>query len=109
MNQTACAVFLVTASSEEEAKKIAHLLLEKRKAACVNIVPGVISSYWWKGKLESASESLLIIKSKASLADEIVEMVKSVHSYQVPEIVALPIIAGNPDYLAWIGDEVRGG
>ena len=109
MSQTAYAVFLVTAGSPEEAQKIAGLLLERRKVACVNILPGVSSSYWWKGKLESASESLLIIKSKASLSDEIVKLVKSVHSYQVPEIIALPIIGGNPDYLAWIGAEVREG
>ena len=109
VKQTAYAVFLVTASSEEEAKKIARLLLEQRKAACVNIVPGVSSSYWWKGKLESASESLLIVKSKASLSDEIVRLVKGAHSYQAPEIIALPIIGGNPEYLAWIDAEVSEG
>jgi periplasmic divalent cation tolerance protein len=99
-------VVLVTSSSEEEAHKVAELLLVKRKAACVNIVPGVDASFWWQGKLESARESLLIIKTRASLLNEIIGLVKSVHSYEVPEIIALPIIGGNEDYLKWIDDEV---
>lgn len=78
-----------------------------RKAACVNIVPGVDSSFRWQGKLDSAQESLLIIKTRASLLPEIIEMVKSAHSYSVPEIIALPIIGGNQDYLNWIDDKVK--
>jgi len=107
MKQTGKVVILVTTSTEAEAHKIAELLLTKRKAACVNIVPRVDSSFWWQGKLDSAQESLLIIKTKVSLLPEIIEMVKSVHSYEVPEIIALPIIGGNEDYLKWIDDEVR--
>ncbi len=99
-------VVLVTTSSEPEARKIAELLLSRRKAACINIVPRVDSSFWWQDKLESARESLLIIKTKASLLSEIVELVKSVHSYEVPEIIALPIVGGNEDYLKWINGEV---
>jgi len=109
VSQNEFALFLVTASSVEEAQKISSLLLEQRKAACVNILPGVSSSYWWKGKIETASETLLIIKSRASLSDEIVKLVKHAHSYSVPEVIALPIISGNPDYLAWIGAEVPEG
>lgn len=108
MNQDEYAVFLVTASSPEEAAKLANLLLERHLAACVNILPAVDSSYWWKGNLESARESLLIIKSKASLGERIVSLVKEAHSYQVPEVIALPIIGGNPDYLAWIDSEAGG-
>jgi periplasmic divalent cation tolerance protein len=67
----------------------------------------VDSSFWWQGKLDSAQESLLIIKTGASLISEIIELVKSVHSYEVPEIIALPIIGGNEDYLKWIDDEVE--
>jgi periplasmic divalent cation tolerance protein len=100
-------VIFVTTSSEPEAHKIAELLLTKRKAACVNIVPKVESSFWWQGKLEAAEESLLIIKTKASLLAEIVSLVKAAHSYEVPEIIVLPIIGGNEDYLKWIDDEVR--
>ena len=107
MKETGKIVILVTTSSEPEAHKIADLLLSRRKAACVNIVPKVESSFWWQGKLDSAKESLLIIKTEASLLSEIVDLVKTAHSYEVPEIIALPIIGGNVDYLKWIGDEVR--
>ncbi len=100
-------VVFVTAGTEEEAGNIAELLLEQRKAACVNIVPGVDSLFWWQGKLDSAQESLLIIKTKASLLPEIVELVKGIHSYEVPEIIAMPIIGGNEDYLKWIDSEVK--
>lgn len=107
MKETGKIVIFVTTSSEEEARKVAELLLGQRKAACINIVPRVDSSFWWQGKLDSARESLLIIKTRASLLPEIIEMVKSVHSYEVPEIIALPIIGGSEDYLKWIDDEIR--
>jgi len=95
-------VVLITASSEEEALKIAESLVNEKKAACVNIVPGVDSVFRWEGKLDSARESLLLVKTKASLFPEIVELVKRMHSYEVPEIIALPIIAGSEDYLKWL-------
>ena len=100
-------VVFVTAGTEEEALNVAELLLDQRKAACVNIVPKVDSLFWWQGKLDSAQESLLIIKTVASLLPEIVELVKGVHSYEVPEIIAMPIIGGNEDYLKWIDSEVE--
>lgn len=81
-------VLLVTATSSEEAHKIANELLNRRKAACVNIVPGVNSLFWWQGKLDSAYENLLIIKTKASLLNEIVALVTQIHSYDVPEVIA---------------------
>jgi periplasmic divalent cation tolerance protein len=95
-------VVLITTSSEEEAHKIAELLVNGRKAACVNIVPRVDSLFWWKGKLDSARESLLLVKTKASLLPAIISLVKEIHSYEVPEIIALPIIAGSEDYLKWL-------
>jgi periplasmic divalent cation tolerance protein len=107
MKDTGKIVILVTTSSDAESHKIADLLLSKRKAACVNIVPAVESSFWWQGKLDSARESLLIIKTKASLLPKIVDLVKTAHSYELPEIIALPIVGGNEDYLKWIDDEVR--
>lgn len=100
-------VLFITTASAEEAQRIADVLVKARKAACVNIVPGVNSLFWWQGKLDSAKECLLIVKSKASVLDEIVNLVKEHHSYDVPEIIALPIIGGNPDYLEWIGNEVK--
>ena len=107
MKQTGKVVIFITTGTEAEAHKIAELLLGQKKAACVNIVPRVESSFWWQGKLDSAWESLLIIKTKASLLTEIIELVKSVHSYEVPEIIAFPIIGGSEDYLKWIDDEVK--
>jgi periplasmic divalent cation tolerance protein len=98
-------VVFVTTSSEEEAEKIARLLLEKKKAACVNVIPRVNSRFWWQGKLDSAQESLLIIKTRADLMPDLVDMVKKSHSYTIPEIVALPIVAGSEDYLHWIDQE----
>ena len=102
-------IVFITTVTEGESHNIADLILSRRKAACVNIVPRVDSLFWWQGKLDSAQESLLIIKTKASLLPEIVNLVKGAHSYQVPEIVAVPIISGNEDYLKWIDSEVREG
>ena len=102
MKETDKIVALITTSSEEEARKIAELLVNGTKAACVNIVPAVDSVFWWEDKLDSARESLLLVKTKASLFPEIVELVKRMHSYEVPEIIALPIIAGSEDYLKWL-------
>ena len=100
-------VIFITVGSDGEAKKIANILLNQRKVACVNVLPKVRSLFWWQDKLDSAQESLLIVKTRASLLSEIVSMVREVHSYDVPEVIALPIIGGNPDYLEWIGKEVK--
>jgi len=102
MKETDRIVVLITTGSEEEAHKIAESLVNRKKAACVNIVPRVDSLFWWEGKFDSVQESLLIVKTKASLFPEIVELVKRVHSYEVPEIIALPIVAGSEDYLTWL-------
>jgi periplasmic divalent cation tolerance protein len=107
MKETGKIVIFVTASSEKEAHKIADVLLSRRKAACVNIVPRVDSYFWWHGKIDSARESLLIIKTKASLLAKVVDLIKSAHSYEVPEIIALRVVGGNVDYLKWIDDSVR--
>jgi periplasmic divalent cation tolerance protein len=107
MKDTGKVVIFVTTSSEQEAHKISERLLASRKAACVNIVPRVDSSFWWQGKLDSAQESLLIIKTRASLLQEVIDLVKGAHSYSVPEIIALPIIGGNQDYLNWIDAETE--
>ncbi len=100
-------VLFITASNSEEAHKIAKVLLNQRKVACVNIVPRVSSLFWWQDKLDSAQESLLIVKTKTSLLPEIINLVKGVHSYEVPEIIALPIVGGNQDYLEWLDKEVK--
>jgi periplasmic divalent cation tolerance protein len=102
-------VLFITTANAEEARRIADVLLNERKAACVNIVPGVSSFFWWQGKVDSAQENLLIVKTKASALNQIVSLVKEHHSYDVPEIIALPIIGGNRDYLEWLGKEVKQG
>jgi periplasmic divalent cation tolerance protein len=96
-------VIFITTGTDEEAHKIANMLLNKRKAACVNILPRVSSLFWWQDKLDSAQESLIIVKTRASLVNEIVSLVREAHSYDIPEVIALPIVGGNPDYLEWIG------
>ena len=106
MEESRYIVVLITSDSAEEADHIARVLLEKKKVACVNIVRGIDSYFWWEGKPDSARENLLIAKTKSSLLPEIVEVVRKVHSYDVPEVIALPIIGGNQDYLDWIEQSV---
>ena len=100
-------VVLITTATEDEARRIAEILVKQRKAACVNIVPEVNSLFWWQGKLDSARECLLIVKTKTFVLPKVVEIVKEVHSYEVPEIIALPIISGNEDYLKWLDTTVE--
>ena len=98
-------VVLITAGSVEEAQKISGRILDERAAACVNILPGLISCYRWKGKIENDREVLMLVKSSRALLDDIIEIVKKNHSYEVPEIIALPVSGGSPDYLDWIEEE----
>jgi periplasmic divalent cation tolerance protein len=98
-------VVFVTAESGEEAAHISRILLESRKAACINIIEGVNSMYRWQGRIDSAKESLLVIKTRASLMEEIIQVVKEIHTNEVPEIIALPVIGGSRDYLDWVGKE----
>ena len=97
---------LVTAGSAEEASSIGDALVRGRLAACVSVVSRVSSVYRWRGEIERADETLLIIKTVASKLDDVTALVKSMHSYEVPEIIALPVVGGNPDYLGWLGGEV---
>ena len=100
-------VVLVTAADDDEARLIAKVLLEQKKAACVNIMSGIVSLFWWQDKIDQASESLLVIKTGRSLLDEVVALVKEMHSYENPEIIALPVVGGSSRYLDWIDKEVR--
>jgi len=97
-----CAV-LVTAANSGEGDKIQEALVKEKLAACVNLLP-VSSCYSWKGKIEKEKEVLLIAKTKTSLLDKLIARVKELHSYKVPEVIALPIVKGNPGYLKWIGE-----
>jgi periplasmic divalent cation tolerance protein len=95
----------MTASSRDEARKIGRALVEERLAACANVIDGMDSTYWWQGKLTEDREAVLIAKTRAELLPALTERVKALHSYTVPCVVALPILAGNPAYLEWLGAE----
>jgi periplasmic divalent cation tolerance protein len=95
-------IVLITASSKEEAVNIGRALVDEHLGACVNIVSEVFSLFFWEGKTQDARETLLIVKSRLSLMDKITARVKSLHSYSVPEVIALPIIAGSQEYLDWV-------
>ena len=100
-------VVLVTASGEEEAARIGRALVEERLAACVNIVKGLRSIYLWKGKVEDEPEVLILVKTRRQRLEQITARVKSLHSYTLPEIVALPVEGGSADYLGWIAQETE--
>lgn len=102
-------VVLITAKDVEEAERIAAALLKEKLIACANIIKDVHSFFWWDAKIDSAQEVLLILKSKKSLFKRIVKSVTSVHSYKVPEIIALPIIHGYNPYLKWINESTSKG
>lgn len=99
----------VAAGSADEARRIADALLDARLAACVQVVGPVESRYWWQGVQESATEWLCLAKTKAELLDPVVAAVRRVHSYDTPEVVAVPILGGDPAYLAWLDGEASGG
>lgn len=100
-------VVLITASSEEDAAKIARVLVDDRLAACVNILPGIRSIYFWDNKVQDERESLMICKTRQPLFEKIINRVKELHSYTVPEIIALPIAAGSAEYLGWLAATVK--
>ena len=100
-------IVLVTCPDKESANSIASSLIEKKLAACVNITSTVESIFRWKGKIEKSSERLLIIKSTRRLLKKLTADVKQNHPYQLPEILALPIIGGSQEYIDWINDETQ--
>jgi periplasmic divalent cation tolerance protein len=95
----------VTARDRAEALSIGRTLVEERLVACVNVLGGVHSLYWWEGKVQEDDEALFVAKTRSELAQRVVARVKELHSYQTPCVVALPIADGNPDFLDWISAE----
>jgi periplasmic divalent cation tolerance protein len=93
---------IVTTSTKKEATKIVRCLLEKRLIACANIIGPVSSLFWWKDKIDEATEFLVLMKSHSKLFDKLSKRVKEIHSYEVPEILALSILKGLPSYLSWL-------
>lgn len=105
-----CVVVLVTCGSRAEAQRIARHIVSRRLAACVNLLESPVQSvYRWKGKVEKAREFLLLIKTTSARLASLEAEVKRLHSYDVPEFIALPILAGSPKYLAWLADCVSPG
>jgi periplasmic divalent cation tolerance protein len=100
-------IAISTCGTLEEARKIATSLVEGRLAACVNIVPGVLSVYRWKGKMEEAPEFLLIIKTRGGLMADLKSRLQELHTYEVPELITLPVTGGLPAYLTWMGEETE--
>lgn len=95
-------VVFITVSNEDEAVKIAKALVGARLAGCVNIIKNIRSIYSWQGKVEDETEVLMIVKTQKSLFDSLMKKVKELHSYTVPEIIAMPIVEGSEDYLKWL-------
>jgi periplasmic divalent cation tolerance protein len=99
-------VALVTVGSADEGDRLARALVESRLAACVNRLKAVQSIYRWQGKIESSEEVLLIVKTRRDLFERLKEKIQQLHSYQVPEIIALPIIEGSENYLRWLDEDL---
>ncbi|MBD2232922.1 divalent-cation tolerance protein CutA [Phormidium tenue] len=106
MSPPSLGVVLVTAGSEAEAESLARYLIEARLAACVSVLP-IRSVYRWQGNIHAEPEWQLIIKADLSQFDAIAQIITQHHSYEVPEIIALPIVAGLPDYLSWLQAQVQ--
>ena len=107
MSRTDYLVVLVTVGSQEEAERIATALVSERLAACVNIVGPIRSIYRWEGKVQNDQELLLVIKSGVALFEQLAARVQALHSYQTPEVIALPITAGLQAYLEWLQAETK--
>lgn len=101
------ALVYITAKNADDAKRIGQDLVERRLAACANILPGMTSIYRWQGAIETSSEAVLVAKTRMALADALVKRVKELHDYDVPCAVVLPILKGNPDFLDWIAAETQ--
>ncbi len=102
-------IVLSTCASPEEANRLARRLVEDRLAACVNIVNSVRSVYRWRGKIEDSEETMLVIKSSRGLFEALRAVLEGAHSYEVPEVLALPVLAGSPNYLIWLESELHAG
>ncbi len=100
-------IVMVTTSSKQEAEKIAQQLLEDKLIACANIVDPVSSLFHWAGKIDHAEECLMLMKSRADLFEALSAKVKALHSYEVPEVLALPVLKGSAAYLGWLGNSLK--
>ena len=100
-------VVLVNCGNQKEAEELARSLVEKKLAACVNVLPGLVSWYWWENKLTQDQEIMLVIKSSREVFPELEKEIRRLHSYAVPEVIALPIVEGSANYLNWIEESLK--
>ncbi len=98
---------ITTVEKKKDAEKIGKELVQKRFAPCAQVIGPLLSTYWWKGSIEGSEEWYCIIKTKNELFQEIEKAIKKIHPYEVPEIIAIPIIEGSKDYLAWMMNELK--
>lgn len=103
----AAVMIYVTAADRAEAEMIGRAMVEARLAACANLLGDTTAIYWWDGAVESGGEAAIILKSRAELVPEITKAIQDIHSYDCPCVVALPIVDGNPEFLAWLEAETR--
>lgn len=106
MTEAGVVVALTTVGKAADAERVARALVERRLAACVNVVPGVVSTYRWKGEVERDDEHLLVVKTRADRVAALREALVTLHPYELPELVVLPVEAGHAPYLAWIRESV---
>jgi periplasmic divalent cation tolerance protein len=99
-------IVFVTTSDSNEAKSLGKTIVKERLAACANVIERISSVYWWKGKLEKSEEALLVLKTKEERVEAVAKRVGELHSYENPEVIALPILKGKQEYLDWIEEEV---
>jgi len=98
---------ITVAGNKEEAEKISHAVVEKRLAGCAQVLGPITSTYWWKGKIEKAEEWVCLMKSRTDLYQELESTIRQVHSYEVPEILVMPIAKGSKGYLDWLESELK--
>jgi len=108
LNEDSAIVILITCGDKQEAQNISSVLVSNNLIACGNILSDVTSIFRWENRIENEEEVLLIAKSRQARFDAIIQKVKELHSYQTPEIIALPVVAGSEDYLKWLVDETSG-
>jgi periplasmic divalent cation tolerance protein len=108
MNEAICVV-LTTLPSPDEARRVAGILVGERLAACGSVLPGVESVYWWEGRVTTGQEALLVLKTPVVRYPDLEARLRTLHPYEVPEILRLGVDAGWPPYLEWVSDSVRGG
>lgn len=97
----------MTAKDQAEAETIGRELVQRRMAACVNVLPNMKSIYWWEGRIEESGEAVLIAKTRSTRVEALIATVRSLHSYSVPCVVTLPMLEGNPEYFAWLAKETE--